>query len=162
MGLSSLSEAWWICPPMSRFTVRRTGGRGQPEAVPPRVTVVIPNWNGERFLRLCLGSLRDQSFSAFETIVVDNGSVDGSITFVKERFPEVNVIPLGENLGIAAAFNAGIEASTLEYVALLNNDTEQDPGWLEALVRAAEDRPEAGVFRLQLVDLPAPTALDAG
>ncbi len=98
--------------------------------MPPRVTVVIPNWNGERFLRLCLGSLRDQSFRAFETILVDNGSVDGSIAFVKERFPEVSVVPLGENLGIAAAFNAAIEASTAEYVVLLNNDTEQDQaGW---------------------------------
>ena len=115
--------------------------------MPPRVTVVIPNWNGEQFLRLCLGSLRDQSFRAFETIVVDNGSVDSSITFVEEHFPEVDVVALGENLGIAAAFNAGIEASTLEYVVLLNNDTEQDPGWLEALVRAAEDHPEAGLSR---------------
>src|SRR3712207_2760911 len=137
---------------MSRFTVRRTGGRGQPEAVPPRVTVVIPNWNGERFLRLCLGSLQDQSFRAFETIVVDNGSVDGSIAFVREQFPEVSVVPLGENRGIAAALNAGIEASTAEYVVLLNNDTEQDPGWLEALVRAAEDHPEAGHFASKLVD----------
>ena len=120
--------------------------------MPPRVTVVIPNWNGEQFLRLCLGSLRDQSFRVFETIVVDNGSVDSSITFVEEHFPEVDVVALGENLGIAAAFNAGIEASTLEYVVLLNNDTEQDPGWLEALVRAAEDHPEAGLFASKLVD----------
>ena len=84
--------------------------------------------------------------------MVDNGSVDGSITFVEEHFPEVNVVPLGENWGIAAAFNAGIEASTAEYVVLLNNDTEQDPGWLEALVRAAEDHPEAGFFASKLVD----------
>jgi GT2 family glycosyltransferase len=137
---------------MSRSTVWRPGRRGQPEAVPPRVTVVIPNWNGERFLRLCLGSLRDQSFRGFETIVVDNGSTDGSRAFVKEHFPEVNVVPLGENRGIATAFNAGIEASETEYVVLLNNDTEQDPGWLEALVRAAEEHPEAGFFASKLVD----------
>jgi GT2 family glycosyltransferase len=136
------------------------GRRGQPEAVPPRATVVIPNWNGERFLRLCLGSLRDQYFRAFETILVDNGSVDGSITFVKEHFPEVDVVPLGENRGIAAAFNAGIEASAAEYVVLLNNDTEQDPGWLEALVRAAEDHPEAGFFASKLVDFHDRTMLD--
>ena len=128
--------------------------------MPPRVTVVIPNWNGERFLRLCLGSLRDQSFRTFETIVVDNGSVDGSITFVEEHFPEVNVVPLGENRGIAAAFNAGIEASRAEYVVLLNNDTEQDPGWLEALVRGAEDHPEAGFFASKLVDFYDRTMLD--
>jgi len=118
----------------------------------PRVTVVIPNWNGERFLRLCLGSLRDQSFRDFETILVDNGSVDGSRGFVEERFPEVKVVPLGENRGIAAAFNAGIEASKAEYVVLLNNDTELDPGWLEALVRAADEHLESGLFASKLVD----------
>jgi GT2 family glycosyltransferase len=131
-----------------------------PEALPPRVTVVIPNWNGERFLRLCLGSLREQTLGAFETILVDNGSVDGSVTFVKEHFPEVDVVPLDENRGIAAAFNAGIEASTAEFVVLLNNDTEQDPGWLEALVRGAEDHPEAGFFASKLVDFHDRTMLD--
>jgi GT2 family glycosyltransferase len=128
--------------------------------VPPRVTVVIPNWNGERFLGLCLGSLREQSFRDFETILVDNGSVDGSRGFVKEHFPEVKVVPLGENRGIAAAFNAGIEASGAEYVVLLNNDTELDPGWLEALARAAEDRPESGHFASRLVDFYDRSVLD--
>jgi GT2 family glycosyltransferase len=120
--------------------------------VSPRVTVIIPNWNGERFLRLCLDSLREQTLGAFETILVDNGSVDGSINLVEERFPEVDVIPFGENRGIAAAFNAGIEASETEYVVLLNNDTEQDPGWLKALVSAAEAHPEAGLFASKLID----------
>jgi GT2 family glycosyltransferase len=94
--------------------------------LPPRVTVVIPNWNGKRFLKLCLGTLRDQSFTDFETLLVDNGSTDDSRSFVEEHFPEVQVIPLGENRGIAAAFNAGIKASKTKYVVLLNNDTEQD------------------------------------
>jgi GT2 family glycosyltransferase len=128
--------------------------------VPPRATVVIPNWNGRRFLGPCLGSLREQTWDAFETILVDNGSVDGSVTFVEEHFPEVDVVPLGENRGIAAAFNAGIGASTAEYVVLLNNDTEQDPGWLEALVRGAEDHPEAGFFASKLVDFYDRTMLD--
>ena len=128
--------------------------------MPPRVTVVIPNWNGERFLRLCLGSLRGQTFRGFETILVDNGSTDCSRAFAKKHFPEVNVVPLGENRGIAAAFNAGIEVSETEYVVLLNNDTEQDPGWLEALVRAAEDHPEAGLFASKLVDFHDRKVLD--
>jgi GT2 family glycosyltransferase len=148
---------------MSRSTVwrvTRRGPAGQPEVVPRSVTVVIPNWNGERFLNLCLGSLRDQSLEGFETIIVDNGSTDGSRAFVQEHFPEVNVIPLGENRGIAAAFNSGIEASTTEYVVLLNNDTEQDPGWLAALVRAAEDHPEAGFFASKLVDFHDRRVLD--
>ena len=118
----------------------------------PRVTVVIPNWNGERFLSLCLGSLREQCFEDFETTLVDNASTDGSLRLMERDFPEVRVIPLTENRGFSAAVNAGIEASTTEYVALLNNDTEQDPGWLEALVRAADEHPEAGLFASKLVD----------
>ena len=92
--------------------------------------------------------------------MVDNGSVDGSRGFVGEHFPEVKVVPLGENRGIAAAFNAGIEASGAEYVVLLNNDTELDPGWLEALVRATEDRPESGLFASRLVDFYDRSVLD--
>jgi GT2 family glycosyltransferase len=116
------------------------------------VTVVIPNWNGERFLDFCLSSLLDQSFRDFEAILVDNGSKDGSLALVVENFPEVKTIALGENRGFAAAANAGIEASETEYVVLLNNDTEQDRGWLEALVRAANDHPESGLFASKLLD----------
>jgi GT2 family glycosyltransferase len=128
--------------------------------LPPRVTVVIPNWNGKRFLKLCLGSLRDQSFTDFETLLVDNGSTDDSRSFVEEHFPEVQVIPLGENRGIAAAFNAGIKASKTKYVVLLNNDTEQDQDWLGALVRAADSHPEAGLFASKLVDFHDRRVLD--
>lgn len=120
--------------------------------MPPRVAVAIPNWNGESLLPACLTSLRGQSFEDFETVVVDNGSTDGSRRLLGERFPEVRVVSLGENRGVAAAFNAGVEASGAELVVLLNNDTEQDPGWLSALVRAAEDHPEAGFFSSKLVD----------
>lgn len=120
--------------------------------MPPRLTVVIPNWNGVRFLKLCLASLRDQSFEDFETIVVDNGSTDGSVELVKNDFPEVHVLHMVENRGFSAAANAGIRASEAEYVALLNNDTEQSPGWLEALAHAAEDHPEAGFFASKLVN----------
>ncbi|HKZ27184.1 MAG TPA: glycosyltransferase family 2 protein [Rubrobacteraceae bacterium] len=118
----------------------------------PCVTVVIPNWNGERLLSTCLGSLHKQSFRDFETIVVDNGSTDGSVALVNRNFPKVRVLTLGENRGFSAAVNAGIKASRAEYVALLNNDTETDPEWLGALVRAAETHPEAGLFATKLVD----------
>ncbi len=118
----------------------------------PRVTVVVPNWNGERFLDLCLSSLRRQSFKDFETVLVDNGSTDHSVAFTKENYPEVTVISLGDNLGFSGAVNAGIRFSEAEYVVLLNNDTEVDSGWLEALVRAAESHPKAGLFASKLVD----------
>lgn len=120
--------------------------------MPDRVTVVIPNWNGREFLGPCLNSLRAQSLTDFEVVVVDNGSTDGSVAFVEENFPEARVLPQGENRGFSAAVNAGIESSGAEYVALLNNDTEQDPGWLAALVEAADSRPEAALFASKLVD----------
>ncbi|MDQ3863721.1 MAG: glycosyltransferase family 2 protein [Actinomycetota bacterium] len=128
--------------------------------MPPRLTVVIPNWNGQRFLSTCLNSLREQSFKDFEAIVVDNGSTDGSAELVVGSFPEVRVLPLGKNRGFSAAVNAGIEASDSEYVALLNNDTEVDPGWLKALIQAADSHPEAGLFASKLVDFNDRCVLD--
>jgi len=128
--------------------------------VSPRVTVVIPNWNGDRFLNLCLASLRRQSFKDFETIMVDNGSTDASVDFTEQKFPEVRVIALDDNRGFSAAVNAGIRASEAEYVVLLNNDTEQDPGWLAALVDAADAHPEAGLFASKLVDFHNRDVLD--
>ncbi len=126
----------------------------------PRLTVVVPNWNGERFLSTCLGSLREQLFKDFETVLVDDCSTDSSLAFVDREFPEVRVVALGENSGFSAAVNAGIRASGAEYVALLNNDTETDPRWLEALVRAAEAYPEAGFFASKLVDFDDRRVLD--
>jgi GT2 family glycosyltransferase len=120
--------------------------------VPARATVIIPNWNGERLLDLCLKSLRNQTFGDFETIVVDGGSTDGSIGFLKREFPEVKVISLGENRGFAAAVNFGIRASNTEFVILLNNDTEQDERWLGELVGAADVYADAGLFASKLVD----------
>jgi hypothetical protein len=122
--------------------------------------VVVPNWNGERFLSTCLGSLGRQSFEDFETILVDNGSTDASVAFAGRNFPEVRVLPLGENTGFSVAVNAGIKASRAEYVALLNNDTEVDPYWLEALVRAADSYPGAGSFASKLVDFDDRRILD--
>ena len=126
----------------------------------PRVTVVIPNWNGERFLSTCLGSLRRQSYEDFDVVLVDNGSTDGSVAFARDNFPEISVLPLPENLGFSAAVNAGILASETEHVALLNNDTETDPKWLEALVEAADSYPEAGFFASKLVDFADRRVLD--
>ena len=118
----------------------------------PRVTVVIPNWNTRKFLGPCLESLRRQTFRDFETVLVDSASTDGSVGFVETHFPEVRTVTLPENRGFSGAVNAGIGASGSEFVALLNNDTEQDATWIEALVRAAGRRPEAGLFASKLVD----------
>jgi GT2 family glycosyltransferase len=109
----------------------------------PAVSVIIPNWNGRRFLAACFQSLRAQRFHDFEVVLVDNGSRDDSLALTAAEFPEVRVIALPENVGFAPAVNRGIEASHGRYVALLNNDTEADPDWLGELVQALERNPGA-------------------
>ncbi|WP_235401305.1 glycosyltransferase family 2 protein [Rubrobacter aplysinae] len=117
------------------------------------MTVVVPNWNGAGLLRSCLESLFDQVFEDFETLVVDNGSTDGSVEMLGSEFPEVRVVALKDNRGFSAAANLGVSESDSELVALLNNDTRQDPDWLAALVRAADAYPEAGSFATKMLDL---------
>jgi GT2 family glycosyltransferase len=109
----------------------------------PTVTVVIPNWNGRRFLPACFESLRAQWFRDFEVVLVDNGSRDDSVVLTAASYREVRIIALPQNVGFAAAVNRGIQASRGQYVALLNNDTEADPHWLGELVRALEADPRA-------------------
>ncbi len=116
-----------------------------------RVSVVIPNWNGMAHLPECLTTLRAQSFSDFETIVVDNASSDGSVAWLAEHAPWVRVIVREDNGGFARAVNAGIRASEAEYVALLNNDVALEPDWLGALVSALDERPEYSVASSRMV-----------
>jgi GT2 family glycosyltransferase len=115
------------------------------------VTVVIPNWNGRHFLEPCLEALREQRFRDFETLVVDNGSTDGSQQLLREQFPETRLLELGENRGFAAAMNAGVGAAETPLVAFLNNDTEADPGWLGELVACLERHPDAAAAASKLL-----------
>ena len=120
----------------------------------PPVSVVIPNWNGEALLPTCLDALRRQTCRDFETIVVDNASRDGSVRLLQERYPEVTIITLQSNLGFAGAVNAGIMAARGDILALLNNDTEASPGWLEALLSAFRNHSAIGMVasRIMLFD----------
>ena len=103
-----------------------------------KVTVVIPNYNGLHFLDKCLGSLERQTMKEICTVVVDNGSTDGSILHIRENFPWVEVISLGENTGFDHAVNVGIERAETPYVLLLNNDTEAEPEFVEELYKAID------------------------
>jgi GT2 family glycosyltransferase len=119
----------------------------------PRAAIVIPNWNGIDLLAECLDSLRAQTLAA-KIILVDNGSVDGSVELVREHYPEVQLIALDYNSGFTGGCNRGIEAALeqdVEYVALLNNDAVADAQWLERLVAAAEAHPEAGAVGAKIL-----------
>jgi GT2 family glycosyltransferase len=117
----------------------------------PKASVIIPNYNGAHLLETCLGALRRQTFRDFETVLVDNASTDESVALVRERFPEVRVIPLSTNLVFSGAVNEGIRQTTTEMVVLLNNDTEADEHWLEELARAYDDQPGYGWFASKLL-----------
>lgn len=117
----------------------------------PIVSIIIPNWNGRHHLQACLSSLRYQTFTDFEVILVDNNSNDGSQEFVNDNFPEVRLIALDRNLGFTGGCNAGYEAANGEYIILLNNDTETEPGWLAALVDAFDRYPEAGILASKIM-----------
>jgi GT2 family glycosyltransferase len=116
----------------------------------PRVSIVIPNRDGATprddltFLEMVLGTLREQSFRDFDVTVVDNGSTDRSVEYLRESWPEVRVVELAENSGFPTAINRGVAASSGRYVALLNNDIELSPDWLELLVAELDRDPELG------------------
>jgi GT2 family glycosyltransferase len=116
----------------------------EPSITSPLFSVVIPNWNGARFLPTCLDALARQTYPHLEVIVVDNDSHDESKPLLREHYPWVVVLELPENRGFTGACNAGIEAAHGGYIALLNNDTEVDPGWAAAVVDAFERHPDAG------------------
>lgn len=115
-----------------------------PSYEPGLVSIVIPNWNGKKFLAGCLDSLRGQSYANFEVVLVDNGSHDGSVQFLQENYPEVRLLTFAHNTGFSVAVNRGIVESRGEFVALLNNDTIVEPTWLYELVRALQEHPEIG------------------
>ena len=103
----------------------------------PFVDIVIPTWNGWKFLEPCLRSIMGQDFQQFTITVVDNGSTDGTLTFLQKLYPDVNVVSFSENKGFSAAVNAGIKVGGHPLVFLLNNDTELAPDCLGQLVQAA-------------------------
>lgn len=111
----------------------------------PEVSIIILNWNGKEHLQECLGSLKNQTFQDFETIVVDNGSEDGSQQFLKELFPWVRLIELEENIGFAGGNVVGYKHCTGSFIVTLNNDTAVDARWLEELVKVADQSARTGM-----------------
>jgi len=124
------------------------------------VSVVIVNWNGKKFIAECLAGLRNQTHKDHSIIMVDNASQDGSLEYVQKHYPEVKPVALGKNLGFAAANNIAIKSMNTEYVALLNPDTVPDPCWLENLLKALENHPEAGMAASKMLLYDRPNIID--
>lgn len=103
-----------------------------------KVTIVIPNYNGKHFMKPCLDALERQTYREFEVLIVDNASLDGSLEYLKEAYPQYKVISQDKNYGFSHAVNTGIRLSETPYVILLNNDTEAEPRFVESLLKCIE------------------------
>ncbi|WP_251208674.1 glycosyltransferase family 2 protein [Acetatifactor aquisgranensis] len=106
-----------------------------------KVTVILVNYNGRKFLDNCIGSLKKQTYSNMSVLIVDNCSEDDSVKFLKENYPEIEVIACNKNYGFAKANNIGIKYAIgqgTDYVMLLNVDTAIDSSLIEKLIREAD------------------------
>lgn len=117
----------------------------------PKVSIVILNWNGKKHLKKCLLSIKKVSYMSLETIVVDNGSSDGSAEMVKKEFPQIELVQNKKNLGFSGGNNIGIKKSTGRHVFILNNDTEVSKDFLDPLVSAMEKDATLGCVQPKLL-----------
>ncbi len=109
--------------------------------MPPKISVIILNWNGKSDTEECLLSLKNADYSNFDIILVDNGSSDGSVDYFSQKFPEIKIISNEKNVGFAEGNNIGFREALkhgAEYVLLLNNDTVVDSHFLKELVSTAQ------------------------
>ena len=129
-------------------------------------TVIIPNYNGLKYMEACMAALKEQSYTCFDVLIVDNGSTDGSIEYLEKleeewnnaaasadsesagvrHIPKLKNIFLDTNTGFSGAVNTGIAAADTEYVVLLNNDTEADRDYLKGLAEAFKEDKDKRVF----------------
>ena len=123
----------------------------QKDLLRQKVSVVILNWNGLRYLGKCIMSLMEQTYSGYEVILIDNASTDGSVEYVRQNFPSVKIIENRVNLGFAAGNNVGIKSASGDYVILLNTDTRVPPDFIEELVKCASMDPEIGSVGCRLL-----------
>src|SRR3989338_4064797 len=112
----------------------------------PKVFIILLNWNCKLHTEECLNSLKSIAYDNYKIVVVDNGSQDGSVDFLKTRFPEVFLISNKRNMGFAEGNNIGVKYAVsqgADYVLLLNNDTVVDKNFLNELVETAENNKES-------------------
>ena len=126
-----------------------------------KVTIIIPNYNGKHFMDPCLASLKKQTYKDFKILIVDNASSDGSIEYMKENYPDIEVIALNKNYGFSKAVNVGIKHSKTPFVILLNNDTTVDPHYVEEMITAIEKSPKIFSVSSKMIQMYHPDLIDS-
>lgn len=125
------------------------------------VSVIIPNYNGEKYLGECIKALNAQTMSDFELIIVDNGSTDKSLDIVRELRPDAQIIKLDKNYGFSRAVNEGIRVSAASYVILLNNDTRILPDFVKELYNAIRSDGKIFSVSAKMVQMHEPDLMDS-
>ncbi|QSS96710.1 glycosyltransferase family 2 protein [Psychroflexus sp. ALD_RP9] len=121
----------------------------------PQTAVAILNWNGKNLLQRFLPSLTKYSKEA-SIYVIDNASTDDSILFLKENYPEVNIIKNKHNFGFAGGYNEGLKLIKEDYLILLNNDVEVTKNWIPPLIKLLQTQAKVAAVQPKLKDLNKP------
>ena len=109
-----------------------------------KVQINLVTYNGEKYLPFCLESVFKQTFKDFKLLIIDNDSSDESVKFIKEKYPQVDLVVNQKNKGFAAAHNQGIAWSRSDYVLLLNQDMVLAEDYLEKIVEFLDNNPKVG------------------
>ena len=107
-------------------------------AVSPSVAIVILNWNGKHYLQQFLPSVLATKYSNLKIIVADNHSADDSVKFLKNTYPQIQIIQLLKNFGFAKGYNEALKEVAADYYLLLNSDVEVTPGWIDPMIDLLE------------------------
>ena len=121
---------------------------------PPKISIILLNWNGKKDTLECLASLQKVDYPNFQTIIVDNGSTDDSVAAIRSAYPSVPILENRANLGFAGGNNTGIEwvlRHHAEWILLLNNDTIVAPDFLKAFLKAAKEQPKAKILGAKIL-----------
>lgn len=124
-------------------------------------SIIVVNFNGRRMIGACLSSLHAQTYRENEIIVVDNGSTDDSVSWIRETFPDVRIVALSINRGFAGGNNAGLAVSRGEFIATINNDARGDPTWLEEMIGLTRGRPDVGMVASKMLFADAPGTINS-
>lgn len=127
----------------------------------PLVSIIIVNWNGKHWLRDCLPSLSKLTYKNVEWIIVDNASTDGSVTWIKKRYPKAIIIENDKNLGFSHANNLGYKKAHGDYILFLNNDTTVKTDFITELLKPFNEDGTIGGVQSKIFLMDDPTRLDS-
>ena len=128
----------------------------------PIVSIIITNFNGKKYLKNCFDSLKENTFSDFELILIDNASSDESVDFVSENYPEVKIVRLDKNLGLSIASNKAREQASGKYLFFYNNDTIADRAMLAELVGTMEVDSHVGICGCKIMTYDGKKVINSG